>query len=157
MGGRGTFIATFQSSGISAPVYYDPPAPTPPPAPAPAPAPKPEPAPVVKEMPVLPAIHFEFDKDVVDAQKYSEELSTIVSVLKEFSNEDVVITGYTDHRGSDNYNDGLSLRRAEAVKAYLVGKGIDASRMTTSGEGKDPKTSGKETLTIKARRVEVSK
>ncbi|HLW10585.1 MAG TPA: OmpA family protein, partial [Fermentimonas sp.] len=95
--------------------------------------------------------------DIVDTQKYSENLNTIVSVLKEFTNEDVVITGYTDHHGSDNYNDGLSLRRAEAVKAYLVGKGIDASRMTTSGEGKDPKTSGKETLTIKARRVEVSK
>src|SRR5690554_4098971 len=141
------------------PVYYDPPAPTPPPAPAPAPAPKPEPAPapVVKEMPVLPAIHFEFDKDVVDTQKYSEELSTIVSVLKEFSNEDVVITGYTDHRGSDAYNNKLSLRRAEAVKKYLVEQGINASRMTTSGEGKDPKTSGSESLTISARRVEVSK
>ena len=91
------------------------------------------------------------------AQKYSEELSTIVSVLKEFSNEDVVITGYTDHRGSDAYNNKLSLRRAEAVKKYLVEQGINASRMTTSGEGKDPKTTGSESLTISARRVEVSK
>src|SRR5690554_2574595 len=143
------------------PVYYDPPAPTPPPAPAPAPAPKPEPAPapapVVKELPVLPAIHFNFDSDVVDTQKYSEELNTIVSVLKEFANENVMITGYTDHHGPDNYNDGLSLRRAEAVKKYLVEQGINASRMTTSGEGKDPKTTGSESLTISARRVEVSK
>ncbi|NLD23845.1 MAG: OmpA family protein, partial [Bacteroidales bacterium] len=73
------------------------------------------------------------------------------------ANENVMITGYTDHHGPDNYNDGLSLRRAEAVKKYLVEQGINASRMTTSGEGKDPKTSGNESLTISARRVEVSK
>ena len=142
------------------PVYYDLPAPTPPPAPAPAPKPEPKPTPppvVVKEMPALPAIHFDFDSDVVDTQKYSEELSTIVNVLKEFANEDVVITGYTDHYGPESYNDGLSLRRAEAVKKYLIEHGINESKMTTSGEGKDPKTSGSESLTIEARRVEVSK
>lgn len=141
------------------PVYYEPqpaPAPAPPPAPAPAPAPKPAPAPV-KEFPVLPAVHFAFDSDVVDTQKYADELKTIVSVLKEFSDTDVIITGYTDHKGSNAYNDGLSLRRAESVKKYLVGEGINAARLSTSGEGKDPKTSGQEALTIKARRVEVNK
>ena len=142
------------------PIYYEPPTPAPPPPPAP-PTPKPVPEPVVKEVvkvfPELPSIHFAFDSDVVDANEYSEELEKIVSALNEFKNTEVVITGFTDHYGPEVYNDGLSLRRAEAVKAYLVGKGIDASRMTTSGEGKDPKTSGKETLTIKARRVEVSK
>ncbi len=140
------------------PVYYDLPVQTPPPAPAPAPKPAPAPAPiVVKEFPALPAIHFDFDSDVVDTQKYAEELSTIVSVLKEFDDTNVVVTGYTDHRGTNNYNDGLSTRRAEAVKSYLVGQGIASSRVSTSGEGKDPKTSGDEALTIKARRVEVSK
>ena len=140
------------------PVYYEPkPAPAPAPAPAPpAPAPAPKPAPVVKEFPALPSVHFAFDSDVVDTQKYAEELATIVSVLKEFNNTDAVITGYTDHRGPNAYNDGLSLRRAEAVKKYLVEQGISAARLSTSGEGKDPKTSGKEALTIKARRVEVT-
>ncbi len=143
------------------PVYYDPPAPTPPPAPAPEPALKPEPKPepkpvVVKQFPELPPIHFAFDSDVVDTQKYATELATIVSVLKEFNDTDVVVTGYTDHVGTDTYNDGLSVRRAEAVKNYLVEQGIDASRLSTSGEGKDPKTSGSEALTIQARRVEVS-
>lgn len=139
------------------PVYYEPkPAPAPAPAPAPpAPAPAPKPAPVVKNMPELPAIYFAFDSDKVDAVKYADELNTITSVLKEFNTTDVVITGYTDHHGPDTYNDGLSLRRAEAVKAYLVGQGISASRLSTSGEGKDPKTSGSEALTIQARRVEV--
>ena len=144
------------------PVYHDPkpapaPAPTPAPAPAPKPTPAPAPAPVAKEFPTLPAVHFDFDSDKLDTQKYAEELKTIVTVLKEFSNADVIITGYTDHKGSNAYNDGLSLRRAEAVKKYLVGEGINAARISTSGAGKDSKTSGQEALTIKARRVEVAK
>ncbi|MPN29121.1 Outer membrane protein A [bioreactor metagenome] len=110
---------------------------------------------VVKEFPALPPVHFAFDSDKVDTQKYANELNTIVSVLKEFSNTDVVITGYTDHAGTNTYNDGLSLRRAEAVKKYLVGEGINAARLSTSGAGKDSKTSGREALTIKARRAEV--
>jgi OOP family OmpA-OmpF porin len=141
------------------PVYYEPqPAPAPAPAPKPAPKPAPAPAPVVaKEFPQLPAIHFAFDSDVVDTLKYATELNTIVSTLKEFGDTDVTITGYTDHKGSNTYNDKLSLRRAEAVKNYLVGKGISAARLSTSGAGEDPKTSGEEALTIKARRVEVAK
>jgi len=152
-----------KSYGRTEPVYYEPqptpaPAPAPAPRPEPRPEPKPTPAPVVeKEFPTLPTIHFDFDSDVVDAEKYASELNTIVSVLKEFSDTDVVITGYTDHKGSKEYNDRLSLRRAEAVKNYLIGKGIDASRLTTVGGGEDPKTSGEEALTIKARRVEVTK
>jgi OOP family OmpA-OmpF porin len=43
------------------------------------------------------------------------------------------------------------------VKNYLVGKGISAARLSTLGAGEDPKTSGEEALTIKARRVEVAK
>ena len=141
------------------PVYYEPPAATPPPAPAPKPEPKPEPkpAPVVKPFPELPAIHFAFDSDVVNTKEYANELSTILSVLREFSDANVVITGYTDHHGPEKYNDGLSMRRAEAVKKYLVDQGISAARLSTSGEGKDPKTTGQEALTIKARRVEVAK
>src|SRR5690554_3044629 len=140
------------------PVIYDPPAQTPPPAPAPAPRPEPKPESkpvVVKQFPELPPIHFAFDSDAVDTQKHANELATIVSVLKEFSDTDVIIVGYTDHAGPDVYNDGLSVRRAEAVKNYLVGQGINAARLSTSGEGKDPKTSGSEALTIQARRVEV--
>lgn len=134
------------------------PAPEPEPEVIPAKVVTPAPAPVVvKEFPALPPIHFAFDSDVVDTEKYASELAEIVSVLKEFSDVNVDVVGYTDHRGPDKYNDKLSLRRAEAVKRYLVGQGISESRLLTSGEGKDPKTSGKEALTIKARRVEVSK
>jgi OOP family OmpA-OmpF porin len=48
----------------------------------------------------------------------------------------VVATGYTDKIGSDKYNDRLSLRRAQAVKAYLVSQGIEANRIYTEGKGK---------------------
>ncbi|HAR37188.1 MAG TPA: hypothetical protein DCS09_00575 [Porphyromonadaceae bacterium] len=106
---------------------------------------------------MLPAIYFAFDSDVVDTQKYATELNTIVSALKEFGDTDVTITGYTDHKGSNAYNDKLSVRRAEAVKNYLIGEGISASRLSVLGAGEDPKTEGEEALTIKARRVEVAK
>ena len=124
-------------------------------APTPAPAPKKEAE--VKEFPVLPPIHFNCDSDVVDTYKYANELATIVRVLKEFSDVDVNVVGYTDHKGTNPYNDALSVRRAEAVKRYLVEQGISASRLSVSGEGKDPKTSGEEALTVEARRVEVRK
>lgn len=139
------------------PVYYPEPepAPAPPPAPAPEPKPEPKPEPVVRTLPEMPAIHFRFDSDVVDTQKYATELSTIVSVLKEYSELNAVVVGYTDHYGPDSYNDGLSTRRADNVKKYLVEQGIAASRLTVDGEGKDPKTTGADRLTIKARRVEV--
>lgn len=146
--------------GKTEPIYYEPkPIPEPKPEPKPTPKPKPEPKPVevVKEFPILPAVHFAFDSDVLDTNEYATELNTIVSTLKEFSDVSVEITGYTDHRGDKRYNDDLSVRRAEAVKSYLVNQGINASRLTSIGQGEDPKTSGKEALTIKARRVEVAK
>ena len=45
------------------------------------------------------------------------------------------IEGHTDSIGSDSYNQALSERRAQAVKAYLVSKGISATRLSTEGKG----------------------
>lgn len=49
--------------------------------------------------------------------------------------EVMVTVGHTDSVGSDRYNQALSQRRAEAVKAYLVQKGIDPARLYTEGKG----------------------
>ena len=51
--------------------------------------------------------------------------------------ERITITGYTDRIGSATYNQKLSQRRANAVKDYLVGKGVVARRLEAVGKGKD--------------------
>ncbi len=64
------------------------------------------------------------------------KLSDLAAKIKSVNLEVVVATGYTDKIGSDKYNDRLSLRRAQAVKAYLVSQGIEANRVYTEGKGK---------------------
>ena len=62
-------------------------------------------------------------------------LDDLLGKLKGMNTEVMVTVGHTDSIGSDAYNGKLSLRRAEAVKAYIVSKGIDASRVYTEGKG----------------------
>ena len=84
---------------------------------------------------------FDFDKAVLKPAG-KEKLDDLASKIGALNLEVVVATGYTDRIGSDKYNDRLSLRRAQAVKAYLVSKGIEANRIYTEGKGKrDPVTS----------------
>ena len=59
------------------------------------------------------------------------------------SNKKVVINAYTDEVGTDEYNLGLSQRRADAVKDYLVKQGVDASLISTSGNGESTKYSSR--------------
>lgn len=143
----------------TAPIYYEP-EPVPEPVPEPKTEPKPEPEPalvVVKEFPALPTVHFVRGSARIDVKKYATELETILSVLKEFSDDAVELTGFCDHTGSEMLNDKLSVRRAEALKEYLVKQGIDPSRMTIRGMGKDVSLAGEEAYSVKARRVEVEK
>ena len=110
-----------------------------------------------KAFPVLPTVHFKRNSAIIDTVRYANELSRIVEALKEFPGVKVDIRGYTDHTGTDRVNLPLSLKRAEALKTYLVNKGILAGRMSTFGEGKDISVNQKDIYTEKARKVEVKK
>ena len=71
--------------------------------------------------------------------------------------EVVIAVGHTDSVGSDAYNDKLSVQRSEAVKAYLVSKGIDASKIYTEGKGEKQPVAANSTAEGRAknRRVEI--
>jgi len=116
-------------------------APTPPPPPPPAPAPKPE------KITTASTVNFDFDRYVIRPDAGSK-LDDLVGKLRSVSLEVIIAVGHADRLGSDAYNMKLSVRRADSVKAYLVSKGIAASRIYTEGKGerqpvKDCKGSGK--------------
>jgi outer membrane protein OmpA-like peptidoglycan-associated protein len=84
-------------------------------------------------------------------------LNTLVMFLNNYPNRTVLIEGYTDSVGSDDYNQELSSRRAESVQAYLVRQGIDRGRLTASGLGESAPVADNESATGRQlnRRVEV--
>jgi OOP family OmpA-OmpF porin len=107
------------------------------PAPAPAPAPVVAPAPTPAAAPakvVLTGVNFDFDKAAIRPDDV-ERLDKDVATLKEWGNVKVEVAGHTDSIGTDEYNMGLSLRRADAVRNYLVDKGIAADRLSVKGYG----------------------
>src|ERR1700738_1749778 len=66
-------------------------------------------------------------------------LNKLVDFLNEYPDRTVAIQGYTDSVGSEDYNQGLSERRANSVKSYLAGQGIGSTRLSASGKGRsDP-------------------
>jgi OOP family OmpA-OmpF porin len=110
-----------------------PPAPTPP-APTPAEPAKPAPQSVRQSVVIQADALFDFDKSVLrpDGKKSIDEA---VDKLKGVDIEQIIATGHTDSIGTEQYNQKLSERRAEAVKQYLVSKGVPASKITTIGKG----------------------
>ena len=127
------------------------------PAPAPKPAPKkPAPKPMSQKVTFAADAFFDFDKSVVKPEG-KQKLDGLVANLKGVTLEVIIAVGHTDSVGSDAYNQKLSVRRAEAVKAYLVSKGIAANRIYTEGKGeKQPVASNKTAAgRAKNRRVEV--
>lgn len=80
-------------------------------------------------------ILFAFSKsDLSDSAKIN--LDNLATILKNNPNTNIEIQGHTDSRGTEEYNMGLSLRRANAVKDYLISQDIDPARMTVKGYGK---------------------
>jgi OOP family OmpA-OmpF porin len=120
--------------------------PPPPPAPVvkPVPAPPP-PAPVAKpEPPKKPAVVnlastelFEFNKAVLTQQARSKLDNEVVAKLRDLKDvRYIIVNGHADRLGSAQYNQRLSEKRADAVRAYLVSKGVDQSKVETLGFGK---------------------
>ena len=119
----------------------NPPPPTPvaqvtpqaPPPPKPAPPPPP-PATATRATFAMDAF-FDFDKSVLKPEARAK-LDDLAASIKGINLDVVIAVGHTDSIGSNDYNQKLSVRRSEAVKAYLVGKGIDGNRIQVSGKGK---------------------
>jgi opacity protein-like surface antigen len=84
---------------------------------------------------VLVGVNFDFNKATLRPESYPI-LDNAAAILLSHSDVTVEVQGHTDQIGSDKYNDGLSKRRADAVKKYLIAKGVDAGRLTTVGKGK---------------------
>ncbi|MEY4979422.1 MAG: hypothetical protein RLZZ352_1692 [Pseudomonadota bacterium] len=108
---------------------------------APAAAPAAPAAPAVPAAAVAPSkvtyaadAFFDFDKAVLKPEGKAK-LSDLASKVAGINLEVVIAVGHTDSTGPAKYNQALSVRRAEAVKAYLVSKGIESNRIYTEGKG----------------------
>lgn len=138
-----------------------PPAPAPAPVVAPAPAPKPAPAPapapaVASKVTYAADAFFDFDKAVLKPEGKAK-LDDLVGKVKGINLEVIIAVGHTDSVGTDAYNQKLSVKRSEAVKAYLVSKGIEKSRVYTEGKGEKQPVADNKTKEgrSKNRRVEI--
>jgi OOP family OmpA-OmpF porin len=167
---------SFDFGGRPAP----PPPPPPPPAPPPAPPPNPDldgdgvlnqhdkcpntrPGAVVdldgcevEAVIELEGIHFEFDKATLKPEALAI-LDQAAALLKKHERVVVEVAGHTDSKGSEEYNQGLSERRATAVKDYLNSRGVKASRLTSRGYGESRPVASNDTDEGRAenRRVEL--
>lgn len=91
------------------------------------------------------------------SDSYKKDLDAAASVFKSYEDTNILIEGHTDDTGSEEYNMSLSEKRAKAVQAYLVSKGVDASRLTAKWYGEtQPKYPNDEANRAKNRRVELA-
>jgi OOP family OmpA-OmpF porin len=140
------------------------PPPPPPPAPAPAPVAPPAapaaaavaPAPVQEKVTFAADAYFDFDKAKLKPEAQAK-LTDLVDKTKGVNLEVIIAVGHTDIVGKDAYNQKLSISRAEAVKSFLTGKGVEKNRVYTEGKGSKQPVADNKTSEGRAknRRVEV--
>jgi OOP family OmpA-OmpF porin len=134
------------------------------PAPAPMVPPAARPAPAAPAAPVVAATKvtyaadafFDFNKSVIKPEGKAK-LDDLIGKIQGINLEVIIAVGHTDSVGSDAYNQKLSVRRSEAVKAYLVSKGIEKNRVYTEGKGEKQPVADNKTAEGRAknRRVEI--
>ena len=133
--------------------------PKPPAPPAPPATAEPEPAPpaeAVQERIVLRGVNFDFDKSEIRPDA-SVILDEVVSILSGKPDVQVRVEGHTDATGPEAYNQGLSERRADSVRKFLVEKGIGEAQLTSAGFGESNPIATNDTREGRAlnRRVEL--
>lgn len=121
-----------------------------------APAVVPVPPPAATKVTYAADAFFDFDKSVIKPAG-KEKLDDLIGKIKDINLEVIIAVGHTDSVGSDSYNQKLSVRRSEAVKAYLVSKGIEKNRVYTEGKGEKQPVADNKTAEGRAknRRVEI--
>ena len=89
--------------------------------------------------------------------RFTGSLNSVADVLKKYPDSNIVVSGHTDSTGNDSINNPLSVNRAAAVKAYLVGAGVAGSRVTSVGYGSKQPVASNSTANGRAqnRRVEI--
>ena len=114
------------------------------------------PVPTAEKVTYAADAFFDFDKAIVKPEGKAK-LDELVNALTGMDTEVIVAVGHTDWIGTDKYNQKLSERRANAVKAYLVSKGVPAEKIFTEGKGKKQPIASNKTREGRAknRRVEV--
>ncbi|MFN5812375.1 MAG: outer membrane protein OmpA [Burkholderiales bacterium] len=143
---------------VQAPSQADAPGLSAAPAPAAAASTAPAPTPVAASSKVTYAADafFDFNKSVIKPEAKAK-LDDLVDKIKAINLEVIIAVGHTDAVGSDEYNQKLSMRRSNAVKAYLINKGVDKTRIYTEGKGEKQPVADNSTKEGRAknRRVEI--
>jgi OOP family OmpA-OmpF porin len=146
--------------GVLGHVFLDPtPIPTEPPPPpleTPTPEPTPPPMPPVRKRIVLRGVNFAFDSSEIRAES-RPVLDEAVQQLAAYPDIALTVVGHTDSLGTSEYNEALSVRRAESVFRYLVNRGIAPERISVEGMGESSPVASNETEDGRAqnRRVEL--
>src|SRR5438094_5140834 len=120
-------------------------APPPPPAPAPTPlvtAP-PAPPPIIEQISLSSDVLFEFDKAELRPGG-QQKLDEVAERVKGANVQQIDLIGHADRIGSEQYNQKLSEKRAEAVKEYLASKGVEQNKVRSEGRGKSEPVTGDE-------------